>query len=160
MDREDPTASKLGDVPFFQDLNRRELREIGQSLGKRTYEPGRAVFEQGQSGRGMYVVISGGVEIYQDDEDGIRLWLSEVGPGEFFGELALLDDAARTASAVATEETELAVFDREHLLHLAEERPHIGVKILMHLSQIVAERLRRNQPGVKGGAGQPGGRTA
>ncbi len=147
--RDDPMGAALVEVPFFQDLSRRELREVGQSLQKQTYASGKPVFEQGRPGMGMYVVLSGRVEICRNDEDGTRLQLGEVGPGEFFGELALLDDSARTASALAAEETELVAFTRANLLNFAEDRPHIGVKVLMHLSQIVAERLRRANRALK-----------
>ena len=62
-------------------------------------------------------------------------------PGHYFGELALLGDAPRTASAIAVDETSVVVLYRTDLLALSETRPRLGVKILMQLSQIVAERL-------------------
>jgi CRP-like cAMP-binding protein len=141
--REDPLVSALRNVPLFEDLRGRELREVGHLLQRRTYKSGDTVFEQGQPGVGLYLVLSGAVDVLQGDEDGIRLRLSEAGEGSFFGEMALLDDSARTASAVATEDTELAVFFRSDLLSLAEQRPSVAAKIVMRLSQIVAERLRR-----------------
>ena len=97
----------------------------------------------------MYVVMSGSVDILREDEDKTRFRLGHMETGAFFGELALLDDAPRTASAVATEETELAVFSRSDLLAVAEEHPRLGAKIVMHLSQIVAERLRRTNRALK-----------
>ena len=143
LGREDPILTRLASVPLFEDLSRRELCEIEQVMPRQSYGPGETIFEQGRPGVGMFVVLSGGVEIVQEDEDGARLKLAEIGDGAFFGEMALLDDAPWTASAVATEETEVTVFTRPDLLTLAEQRPHLGVKIVMHLSQIVAERLRR-----------------
>ena len=146
---EDPLIPVLGGVPLFAGLGRSHLREISGMLQRQTYAPGRKVFEQGQPGLGLYILVSGEVEISQEDEDGCRPVLSRVHPGEFFGELALLDDAPRTATATAIEETELVVFFRTSLLTLAEERPHVGVEALMHLSQIVAERLRRTNRALK-----------
>ncbi len=141
--REDPLVSALREVPLFEDLRRRELRGVGQVLQRQTYKSGDTVFEQGQPGVGLYLVLSGAVDVLQEDEDGARLRLSEAGEGAFFGEMALLDDSARTASAVAAEDTELAVFFRSDLLALAEQRPNVAAKLVMRLSQIVAERLRR-----------------
>jgi len=147
--REDALASLLPDIPLFGGFSRREFREIEAILKKRTTDPGEAIFQQGQSGVGLYILISGAVEISQGDETGSRITLTRVAPGCLFGEMALLDDAPRTASAVATEASELAVFYRSDLLNLAEQRPQLGVKIVMHLSQIVADRLRRTNRALK-----------
>ena len=134
---------------MFAELSRSHQREISAMLQRQTYASGRKVFEQGQPGLGLYILVSGEIEISQEDEDGSQPVLSRVKPGEFFGELALLDDAPRTATATAIEETELVVFFRTSLLTLAEDRPHAGVEVLMHLSQIVAERLRRTNRALK-----------
>ena len=134
--------------PFLIVANKRELKEVEGVLQKRTFESGQAVFEQGNPGVGMYVVISGEVEISQIDE-GDQLVLTQVGDGGFFGETALLDDAVRTATAITVEETEVMFFSRSGLLTLAENRPHLGVKIVMQLSQVIAERLRRANRGLR-----------
>ena len=75
--------------------------------------------------------------------------MTEIGAGAFFGVMALLDDSPRTASAVAAEDSELLILSRDDLLQLAETRPRSGVKIVMQLSQIVAERLRRTNRSLK-----------
>ena len=142
LDREKPLFPKLRAVPLFQELNRRELQEVVQLLEVRKYAEGDVIFKQGAPGTGVYVVLTGHVEVTQIDGDD-KLVLSESESGSFFGETALLDDTPRTASAVVTEETELALFPRDALLMLAEQRPHLGVKIAIQLSQMIAERLRR-----------------
>lgn len=148
--RDMPMLSVLEDVPLFRDLSRRELREVAQTLEVADYAIEDVVFKQGEPGRGMYIVLSGGVDIYQvDEEDGTRLHLSRSEAGAFLGETALLDDSPRTASAVVFDEAELALFSRYALLNLAEQRPHLGVKIAMQLSQIIAERLRRTNRGLR-----------
>jgi len=148
--RDNPMLPILEDVPLFRDLSRRELREVAQTLEVADYAIEDVVFKQGEQGRGMYIVLSGGVDIYQvDEEDGTRLHLSRSEAGAFLGETALLDDSPRTASAVVFDEAELALFSRYALLNLAEQRPHLGVKIAMQLSQIIAERLRRTNRGLR-----------
>lgn len=138
----------LTKVPLFEGLNRRALREIEQIFEARSYEPGGTIFGQGDVGVGMFVVISGEVEIAQK-EDGEPLVLAQIGEAGFFGETALLDDSPRTANAVATQKTEVAFFPRSGLLSLAEHRPHLGVKMVMQLSQTIAERLRRTNRGLR-----------
>ncbi len=147
--REGSRATVLSGNPFFRDLSRRELGEVESILQERKCEPGETVFQQGEPDVGMYILLSGAVEISQKDEEGLQVRLTRVNPGAYFGEMALLDDAPRTASAVAVEASEVAVFLRTDLLSLAEQRPQLGVKIVMHLSQIVADRLRRTNQALK-----------
>ena len=90
------------------------------------------------------MVLKGCVDVIQKDgEDGEKVLLSQSESLSFFGETALLDDAPRTAAAVAAEDTKLALFPRDALHQLAEQRPHLGVKIAIQLARIVAERLRQ-----------------
>lgn len=146
---ENPLHAKLRNVPLFKELSHRELREIEQALQRNTLAAGETIFEQGDAGVGLYIILSGEVEISQESEDGSTVQLTHIEDDAFFGETALLDDASRTATAVAVEETELALFPRSGLLALAEQRPHLGVKIVMQLSQIIAERLRRTNRGLR-----------
>jgi CRP/FNR family cyclic AMP-dependent transcriptional regulator len=148
--RDTPMMNVLREIPLFRELSRRELREVAQTLEIADFAIGDTVFKQGDAGRGMYIVLSGGVDIVQVDEaDGARLHLSRSETGSFFGETALLEDSPRTASAIAFDEAELALFSRYSLLNLAEQKPHLGVKIAMQLSQIIAERLRRTNRGLR-----------
>ena len=146
--KDDTLLSVVRDIPFFGELTRREIREIVDVLQIQSFEPKEEVFTQGQPGLGMFIVTSGKVEIVQAEEGSERL-LSEADSGSFFGEMALLDDAARSATARAVEKTELAAFYRSDLLALAEEKSQLGVKIIMYLSQVVAERLRRTNRSLK-----------
>ena len=144
LEREKPLFPKLRAIPLFRELNRRELQAVVQLLKIRKYSTGDVVFEQGAPGDGVYVVLKGCVEVIQKDgEDGEKLLLSQSESGSFFGETALLEDVPRTAAAVAVADTRLALFPRDALHELAEQRPHLGVKVAIQLSRIVAERLRQ-----------------
>ena len=144
LEREKPLFPKLRAIPLFRELNRRDLQVVVDFIEIRKYSTGDVVFEQGALGDGIYVVLKGCVEVVQKDgEDGEKVLLAQSGSGSFFGETALLEDAPRTAAAVVTEDTQLALFPRDALYQLAEQRPHLGVKIAIQLSRIVAERLRQ-----------------
>ena len=143
--------SSLGlwtEIPLFEELNRREQQEVNAVLQHKDYKKGELVFQQGNPGTGLFVVMMGSVDVQQDD-DGTILHLVSAKPGEFIGELALLDDFPRTASAIAVDETSVVALYRTDLLALSEGHPRLGVKILMQLSQIVAERLRRANRALK-----------
>ena len=134
---------------IFSELGRRELEEVEKILTPMHKKAGEMVFSQGDLGDGLYVVASGSISIFQQEKDETHLKLTEIRAGAFFGEMALLDDSPRTASAVAAEDSELLILSRDDLLQLAETRPRSGVKIVMQLSQIVAERLRRTNRSLK-----------
>ena len=144
LEREKPLFPKLRAIPLFRELNRRELQAVVELIEIRKYSTGDVVFEQGVPGDGVYVVLKGCVEVIQkDSEGGERMLLAQSESGSFFGEIALLEDVPRTAAAVATEDTKLVLFSRDALHQLAEQRPHLGVKIAIQLARIVAERLRQ-----------------
>lgn len=143
------SVEKWADIPLFGELGYSELQEVERLLQHKTYQPGETIFKQDNPGVGLFVVMTGSVEVKQEEEDGTILELATAKPGEFFGELALLDDAPRSASAIAVDETSVVALFRTDLLALSETRPRLGVKILMQLSQIVAERLRRTNRALK-----------
>ena len=88
----------------------------------------------------MYVIIDGSVKIIDHDTDTVFASLLN---DDFFGELALLDEEPRSATAVAEEPSELVGFFRTDLLTLMERDPVLGNKILMNLSRVLGERLRK-----------------
>ena len=136
-------------IPLFEELSRREQQDVNAVLQHKTYKKGELVFQQGNPGTGLFVVITGSVDVQQEEDDSTILHLASAKPGEFIGELALLDDSLRTASAIAVDDTSVVALYRTDLLALSESRPRLGVKILMQLSQIVAERLRRTNRALK-----------
>lgn len=144
LEREKPLFPELRAIPLFRELNRRELQAVVELIEIRKYSTGDVIFEQGAPGDGVYVVLKGCVEVIQKDgEDGEKVLLAQSESGSFFGETALLEDVPRTAVAVAVEDTKLVLFSRDALHQLAEQRPHLGVKIAIQLVRIVAERLRQ-----------------
>tara|TARA_B100000029_G_scaffold465063_1_gene499494 strand:- start:65 stop:652 length:588 start_codon:yes stop_codon:yes gene_type:complete len=133
----------LKSVPIFQDLTRGEIAKIEDILHQRSYKADESIVREGELGFGMYIVVSGGVDIVQTDGDGGILHLATFGEGDFFGEQALLDEAPRTASAIAREPSRAVGFFRPDLLELIESDPRLGLKIVMRLSQMISVRLRQ-----------------
>ena len=132
----------LKNVPIFQDMNRRELAKVEGILHQRDYGSDEPIVREGELGVGMYIVVSGGVDIVQGDVDGNVLHLATFGVGDFFGEQALLDESPRTASAIARGPSSAVGFFRPDLLELIESDPRLGLKIVMRLSQMISVRLR------------------
>ena len=141
---EDELYEILSKVPIFEDLSRREFARLEGILHRRNYASDEAIVTEGDMGVGMYVILSGEVEIIQKAEDGAGIKLATFGPGDFFGDQVLLDDESpRTASAIAREPCQTIGFFRPDLLELIERNPRLGLKIVMRLSQMISVRLRQ-----------------
>jgi len=132
----------LKKIPIFQDLSRREIVKIESILHRRNLSADEAIVKEGDPGVGMYIIVSGTVQILQVGEGGGQLQLATLTIGDFFGEQALLDDSPRTASAYASETCRIIGFFRPDLLELIESNPRLGLKIVMRLSQMISVRLR------------------
>lgn len=128
-------------MPPFKDLSNSHLKSIIKLMHNRVYIPNEMIFHQGDPGTGLYIIISGKVVIKQEEES--KTWeLANLSRGDFFGELALLDDEVRSASAYATEDTQLAVIFKPDLDGFLSNYPKEGSKILKGIAQIIAVRLR------------------
>ncbi len=137
------TVLTLKQVPVFHGFTNRDYREIEKLIHERNYKPGETVFKRNAPGEGMYVILTGNVEIFMEDLSGNKNTLAELTNGEFFGELSLLDDDIRSATAIATDHSKLLGFFRPDLFSLLERNPELGNKILLNLAKVIGTRLRK-----------------
>ena len=140
--REESLAEILQNVPLFSALTPKELRVLEGLVHIRSYQPGEAVFVESEPGAGMYVIKSGRVDIMLKQRSENPLVLAELETGDFFGEMALLGDSARSATAIARERSELIGFFHPDLEELMRLHPVTGAKVAFGLAQTLAERLR------------------
>jgi CRP/FNR family cyclic AMP-dependent transcriptional regulator len=134
-------AGILACIPAFDGLSKSELRIVEQMMHQRQYKKGETVFNEGEPGAGMYLVKSGEVEITRKMANGAELALALVKESGFFGELALLDEIPRSASARAVADTALFAFSKPSLESLCRRNPRLGIKILSNLSRVICKRL-------------------
>jgi CRP-like cAMP-binding protein len=139
MPSEKDTVSFLARVPMFQGLNAGQLRQLAGRFVRRTYAAGSDIVTQGKGGAGLFIVVSGRAEAIRVRMDGTKVVLNTFGSTDFFGELALLDDAPRTASVVCTEKTECLVLSQWEFLGALREDAETGIVILQEL----VKRFRR-----------------
>tara|TARA_E500000331_G_scaffold37354_1_gene31147 strand:- start:284 stop:769 length:486 start_codon:yes stop_codon:yes gene_type:complete len=135
-----PIIKILANVPIFEHLTEKELSEVVRLTHERTYKKDEHVFKKLAPAEGMYVILDGGVLITDSDSETVFATLES---GDFFGELALLDEEPRSASAISTMPSRLIGFFRTDLLTLMKRSPELGNKILLNLSRVLGERLRR-----------------
>jgi CRP/FNR family cyclic AMP-dependent transcriptional regulator len=133
----------LKNIPLFAQLRKRELREIEHLVHRRQYKKDEVIFWQNEPGVGMYVVQSGEVGIYREYNTPEQRPLARLSQGDFFGEMALLEDDNRSATAVALDESQLIGLFHPDLFDLFERKPELGTKVLSKLANMLAQRLRK-----------------
>jgi len=138
----DPKLKVVGATAIFRDCSRQELEILKLYLHERHYLAGEIVFDEGEEGEGVYIVLSGK---FVATRKGMlkRKKIGEILPGECFGEIALLEATPRLATVVAEESSVVLAMFRPELERLAEARPRLGFKLAMQVARLIAVRLRR-----------------
>ncbi len=144
-------AALLADVGFFKLLDEDERAVLAQQIERRTFPAGTTIFRERDAGGVMYLIRAGRVELWLYDADHQRVVLATFTEGDFFGELSLLDEEPRSATATTLTETEVLMIDRTDLQLLFTQKPHAALDVLAVLgnrlrttSEIVRSRAARN----------------
>jgi len=103
------------------------------------FKKNELVFKEGTTGSKMYVIFSGRIRLYTE-EPGRELTLALLGPGEFFGEMALIDESPRSATAIADEDSNLLVMDQPQFLNLIKTSPDFAFHLIQNLSMRLRQR--------------------
>lgn len=138
-------AKKIGmlkNIPIFQTLSRNELLEVDELLHERTYEPGEIIFEKGEMGHGIYIILEGRVKVNPCPDLPVSALL-ELGQNEMIGELSLFDEIPRLATVVAAERTLMAALFQYEFSTLLTTNKNIGVKVLVEVTRILGSRARQ-----------------
>ena len=137
------TEAVLSKVPAFSGLSARDLRRVAAIVHKREYKSGEPVFYQGDPGLGMFIIREGEVSIRISEREGEEKELAVLSDGDFFGELSLLDESPRSATAMCKTDCSVIGFFRTDLMELIKENAELGMKIVMKFAEILAVRLRK-----------------
>ena len=126
-------------LSLFRDLEPDELSAVARTMRHRHAEKGSVILAQDEPGNVGFVIVSGAVDVLLESEDGRQFIVARLGPGDHFGEMALLDTEPRSATVVATADTELLVMRRDEFLEELVRHPQIMLRMLLALSR----RLRQ-----------------
>jgi signal transduction histidine kinase len=124
---------------LFRHLKPDELRILKGFAQERKFTPGEDIFKEGDAGDGIYSVKEGLVEISGIVGENVRVSFSKAGPGEIFGEMAVLEDKPRSASATAREDTTVYFLERAEMLKLVEKSPTLSLMLLREISHRLRE---------------------
>ena len=133
------SAAVLQKVPLFSQLAPAELQRVVEVARERSYPKNSVILFEDDPGDALYVVATGQTKVVLIGEDGREVILSVLGEGEFFGEMALIDDEPRSAHVIAMEDSSLIVLRREDFQGILMHAPGIALALLKELSR----RLRR-----------------
>ena len=140
MRRRNIEASQaLQSVPFFSNLKQEEIGQLADRLVLRRFSLGQVIFHHGDPGGLLYIISHGKVKITHSTIDGQEALLAILGEGDFFGELALLDDSPRSATAEAVASTETLTLHRTDFRRFIGSNPDFA----MHVLQAMARHIRR-----------------
>jgi CRP-like cAMP-binding protein len=133
---------RIRTLDVFRDLTAREALEVDELLHERVYETNEVIFEQGDLGHGIFIVVTGKVRADPAHEL-LKSASLEFGPGEMLGELSLFEEASRIVTVIAVERTVMLALFRAELFALLTKNKNIGVKVLLKLSSTMCQRARR-----------------
>lgn len=133
------TTDTLRNVPLFGSLDERAAQKLCDLLETVDCRSDQKLFRAGDAGNAMYLIENGQVRISVTASDGHEITVAELGPGDFFGEMAMLDGQARSANATAVDESRLASLSRKHFMTFMEDNTDVALEMLSALAQ----RLRQ-----------------
>jgi len=136
--KESGVVDILQAIPVFEGLSGRDLAAVDRILHRRRFAAAEVIFHQGDAGVGMYIIQSGTVSVRIEPEG---QQLAELRDGEFFGEIALLTEFARSASAVAVTPCQLLFLAQTDLFGLLRRQPKVGTRVLIQVAEMIGRRL-------------------
>jgi CRP/FNR family transcriptional regulator, cyclic AMP receptor protein len=140
-----PEADLLKEVPLFALLDDQERADLAKQLDCVQLQAGQVVFNYGDPGDAIYVISSGELEVFFKNDTGERIVLEVATRGDFVGELSMLDNGTRTASVIATQETQALRLERGDLEKFLHLRPQAAMDLLTAMGRrqrVTVERLR------------------
>jgi len=136
-------------LPLFKDLTPTELTNVAPLFFEKPYSKNSTLFVEGMTGEILYVIKKGSVHITKKMSNNQESILATLKEGEFLGEMSLIDNRPRTATAKVAEESALIVMTKKAFNTLLEKYPDIALKILLVFLKIANERLRKANESIK-----------
>jgi CRP-like cAMP-binding protein len=131
-------TEQLRNIPLFHDLPEQALGSLAKKVVERSYKAGEALMRKGEMGNSLFLIVDGTVKIVSESAKGEELILNQCGAGETIGEMSLIDQSPRSATAIATAATQTLELDHEAFMEAIKQRPELS----MPLIQSMSSRLR------------------
>lgn len=135
----------LGNISLFSGLDPSDIEAISRHAITKTYSKNTIILNEGEESDSVYVILSGSVKVFLSDEDGKEIILNTQSAGEYFGELALIDNSPRSASVMTLEDTRLSMISRRDFESFILKNPEVALQLIRGLTK----RLRGLTDNVK-----------
>jgi len=117
-------------IPLFADVTDQDLEKIAAASVVRTFSKNSIVITEGDSSSSLYVILSGEVKVFVSDEEGKTNIVNRLGPGDYFGELSLIDEEPRSASVEALSKCRMSILSRQYFVQYLEQHPRVAISLL------------------------------
>jgi len=139
----------LKENELFQSLNDKEIALLSRSVDEKALPANTPLFFENMMGESMYIVVNGAIKISKMLSEGEERALTVMGPGDYFGEMALLEEGPRTVSAIVQDEADVLVFKRNAFLEMMSNQPQLAVKVIASMYKSLSSRLRQASPRIQ-----------
>lgn len=129
----------LSKIPIFSGLSDCELAAIERHAVSRAYPKNSVIINEGDTTDSLYIILNGKVKVFLSDENGREIIINSHGPGEYFGELALIDDAERSASVITLEKSTFSVISKNDFKQVLSGHPEIAISVIKDLTRRVRQ---------------------
>ena len=127
----------LEKIEIFTGLSQKELESLSQSVVLRAYPKNTVIINEGDLADSLYIIDSGRVKVYCSDKNGKEFIMNTLGVGDYFGELALLDDDKRSASVRTLEKSNFCIIYKDDFSRVLDEQPNIAKTLIRNLTRRV-----------------------
>ncbi|MDH5547897.1 MAG: Crp/Fnr family transcriptional regulator [Gammaproteobacteria bacterium] len=127
------------EIKLLESLSAEEVAKLTERATTRNYKKNSLIMNEGDESDSLYIIESGKVKIFVSDEDGKEFTLNLLGPGDYFGELALIDGGPRSSSAITTEESKLLIIHKPYFEQFLKQHPEVSLRIIQGMSRLLRQ---------------------
>lgn len=140
---QDELCGMIEATQMFRDFDWHDIQALAGYMQAYQARRGATLFEEGESGNYLCLIIEGKVNVVKADQFEHRKVVATIGPGKTLGEMAIVDGEPRSAGAVAAEPTTLAILTKANFQRITTEKPALASKILLRVARLLSQRLRQ-----------------
>jgi CRP-like cAMP-binding protein len=139
----------LKENALFKDFSDKEIAVLSKFFEEKTIQAPTPLFLENMKGESMYIVVAGAITLSKMLAEGEHKTLTTMGEGDFFGEMALVEDGPRSVSAIVAQDAQVLVLRRKEFEKLMEEAPKVAVKVVIGMYKTLSDRIRESSPQIQ-----------